>query len=152
MSQPIKGQAYEFFLSLTDINDPVFFVTNPTIAVGDFKLSVDGGGLGNITTLPVVTPALSSIVKINLSAAEMNGDKIVVVGKDAAGDQWGDILAFLDLESGTVETILDIIEGDHDETSVSLKVFKKGTGTLVLDKVVAGSLLRSDITVTTREP
>ena len=54
MAEPIKGQAYEFFVSLTDINDPQFFIVNPTIASGDFKLSVDGGAFGNLATLPVV--------------------------------------------------------------------------------------------------
>ena len=93
MSQPQKGIAYEFFISLTDIFDPVFFIANPTIAAGDFKVSKDGGALVNLTTLPVVAPALSNVVKVNLSALEMGGDKIVVTGKDALGDEWGDILA-----------------------------------------------------------
>ena len=151
MSQPVKGQPYDFFISLTDITDPVFFITNPTIATGDFKVSVDGGGLANLSQLPVVTPALSNVVKVSLSAGEMGGDKIVVVAKDALGDQWGDILAFLDVESGTTQTVLDIIEGDHTESSIRLLVNKKGTTTPVLDKKITGSLLQPDITVNTRE-
>jgi len=151
MSQPQKGIAYEFYLSLTEVNDPVFFITNPTLATGDFKISVDGGALTNLSTLPVVTPALSSVVKINLSSVEMGGDKIVVVGSDLVGDQWGDIMAFLDVETGTVQTILDILEGDHIETSIRLIINKKDTVIPVLDKKVAGSLLQSDVTVTTVE-
>jgi len=152
MSEPIKGQAYEFFISLTDINDPQFFIVNPTIAAGDFKLSVDSGALGNLATLPVVAPAGSSSVKVNLSASEMAGDKIVVLGKDAVGEQWGDIAAFIDAPGGSSETVLDIIEGDHRESSVNLKIFKKGTSTIVLEKDITGSFLRSDITINTLEP
>ena len=152
MGQPIKGQAYEFFMSLTDINDPAFFINNPTLAAGDFKVSVDGGALSNLSTLPAVTPIGSSIVKFNLSAIEMSGDKVVVTGKDAAGEEWGDILAFLDLETGTIQTMLDIIEGDHRESSANLKIFKKGTTEIVLEKDITGSLLSTDITVNTLEP
>lgn len=147
-----KGVAYDFYVSLTDLGDPQQFVTDPTIEAGDFKRSVDGGTFANLATLPVVEPSGSSTVKISLSSAEMSGNKVVVEGKDASGEEWGDISVFLDNPEGTVDSVLDIIEGDHDETSTSLKVFKKGTTTTVLDKVVAGSLLRSDVTVTTREP
>lgn len=152
MAEPIKGQAYEFFVSLTDINDPQFFIVNPTIANGDFKLSVDGGAFGSLATLPVVAPAGSSAVKINLSASEMAGDKMVVEGKDVLGDQWGDIMAFIDAPAGSSETVLDIIEGDHRESSANLKIFKKGTSTIVLEKDITGSLLRTDITINTLEP
>lgn len=152
MSEPIKGQPYEFFISLTDINDPQFFIVNPTIAAADFKVSVDGGTFSNLATLPVVTPAASSVVKVNLNATEMSGDKVVVKGNDVAGEQWGDIMAFMDLETGSNQTILDIIEGDHRESSVNLKIFKKGTSTIVLEKDITGSLLRSDITINTLEP
>lgn len=152
MSEPIKGQPYEFFISLTDIDDPQFFIVNPTIAAGDFKLSVDGGAFGNLATLPVVTPAGSSAVKVNLSASEMAGDKMVIEGKDAVGEQWGDLFAFIDAPGGSSETVLDILEGDHRETSVNLKIFRKGTSNIVLEKDITGSLLRSDITINTLEP
>ena len=146
-----KDVAYEFFVSLTDLGDPQQFVVNPTIAAGDFKRSVDGGSFANLATLPVVEPAGSSTVKISLSAIEMSGDKGVDEGKDVSGDEWGDISIFLDNPVGTVDNILDIMEGDHIETSTRLIVNKKGTNDALLDKDVAGSLLRSDITVTTVE-
>jgi len=134
MPEPVKGEAYEFFISVTDINDPQFFIVNPTIAAGDFKISVDGGAFANLATLPVVTPAGSSLVKINLNVAEMSGDKIVVTGRDAVGEEWGDMYAFIDAPGGTSESVLDIIEGDHRESSVNLKIFKKGTANIVLEK------------------
>ena len=82
----------------------------------------------------------------------MNADKITVKGKDAAGDQWGDIFAFIDAPAGNSETTLDLLEGDKRETSVNQKIFKKGTATLMLEKDITGSLLQSDITINTIEP
>lgn len=64
----------------------------PTLAAGDFKVSIDGGGLNDLATLPTVTPAAGKMVKISLSAAEMNGDDITVVCSDAAGDEWDDLI------------------------------------------------------------
>lgn len=151
MTEPVKGQAYEFYLSLTDIFDPQFFVSNPTLAAGDFKVSKDGGALVNLATLPAVTPTGSSAVKVNLNAVEMNADSVVVEGKDVAGDQWGDVFAFIDAPAGSSETVLDLLEGDKRETNISQKVFKKGTATLLLDKTISGSLLQSDITIETLE-
>jgi len=152
MSEPKKGEAYEFFVSLTNIFDPQFFVSNPSIATGDFKVSKDGNLFSDLVTLPVVAPALSSTVKINLNAAEMSADKITVKGKDLSADQWGDILAFIDAPAGNSETTLDLLEGDKRETSLNQKIFKKGTATLLLEKNITGSLLQTDITVNTVEP
>ena len=152
MAEPKKGVAYEFYVSLTDLFDPQFFIVNPTIAAGDFKISKDGVAFVNLATLPVVTPVGSSSVKINLSSTEMDADKVVVKGKDLSGDQWGDIFAFIDNPVENQESIFDLLEGDHREISVNLKIFKKGTATILLEKNVTGSLLRSDITVSTLEP
>jgi hypothetical protein len=64
------------------------FVASPTLAAGDFKVSIDGAATANLSTLPTNTPAASGQVKITLSAAEMNGDNIIVTCKDAAGAEW----------------------------------------------------------------
>lgn len=151
MTQPIKGQAYDFYVGLDDINESFSFVTNPTIEAGDFQVSVDGGALANITTLPVVTPSGSQSVKVSLSASEMSGDKVVVLGSDAADDEWGDIQAFLDLETGTTQTVIDILEGDHVETRDRLIINKKDTTDSVLDKSITGSLLSASVTIQTLE-
>jgi len=152
MAEPIKGVAYEFPVTLIDLLDPISFVVNPTIALGDFKIQKDFGGFSNLTNLPVVSPGGSSTVKISLTAAEMTADKILILGVDQVGEQWGDIRAFIDAPAGNFESVLDIIEGDHRESSTNLKIFKKGTGTILLEKDIAGSLLQTDIVVTTTEP
>lgn len=111
MSSPKRNVAYEFDIALVDSSDTGSFLANPTIAAGDFKVSTDNGALGNLSTLPVVDPAGSIIVKINLSAAEMNGDKIMVQCIDAAGNEWDDVLIF-------IEATVDIdVDGNVDDTT-----------------------------------
>lgn len=106
MSSPKKNVAYEFDIGLIDSADTGSFKANPTIAAGDFKVSTDNSALANLSTLPVVDPAGSAQVKINLSQSEMNGDKIVVHCIDAAGDEWDDVLIFID---ATVANVDDIV-------------------------------------------
>lgn len=152
MAQPIKGVAYQLPpVELTDVFDPQFFLVSPTIETGDFKISKDFGVLVNLETLPAVKPAGSSSVEINLSAAEMNADKIGIFGKDPT-EEWGDILMSLDLSESDNQSVVDILDGDRIESSVNYKIFKKGTTEVLVDKNITGSLLRSDITITTLEP
>lgn len=152
MPQPVKGVAYEFPpVELSDIFDPQFFLVNPTIEAGDFKISKDFGALVNLSTLPVVDPAGSSSVKVNLTAAEMNADKIGVFGKDPT-QEWGDINLAIDVPSSTQESAVDILEGDRIETNIHYTIFKKGTADVLVSKDISGSLLPSGVTITTLEP
>lgn len=88
---PKKNAQYIFYVSLRDQADTKLFKANPTIAAGDFKVSTDGGALGNLGTLPAVAPAGSKMVKITLSASEMNGDNVTLICSDAAGAEWCDL-------------------------------------------------------------
>jgi hypothetical protein len=85
---PKKNTEYVFYAPLTSQADTKLWQVNPTIAAGDFKVSTDGAAFGNLNTLPAVTPAAGTMVKFTLSAAEMNGDNIQVVGIDVAGAEW----------------------------------------------------------------
>lgn len=87
-----KNAAYVMYISLPDLANAGLMKSTPTLAAGDFKVSIDGGSLTNLTTLPTNTPASSKMVKISLSASEMNGDNITVVCSDAAGAEWGDVV------------------------------------------------------------
>src|SRR6185436_721252 len=89
---PKKGVQYITFVGLVSQADTKLLKVNPTIAAGDFKVSIDGGALANLATLPVVTPAASTMVKITLSTSEMNGDNVTVVCSDASGAEWCDLL------------------------------------------------------------
>jgi len=150
MAEPVRGVEYEFPVGL----DSVFgsgFQENPTIAAGDFTISKDFGAFANLATLPVVTPAGSTSVKIVLSSTEMTADKILIFGKDAAGSEWQDMQVFIDAPLGSSETVLDILEGDHIETSQTLVINKKDTTIPVLSKTISGSLLTENVTIRTIE-
>ncbi len=88
---PVKGEDFVIYIALQSATDPKSFVSNPTIAAGDFKVSKDGGALANLTTLPDVDPDSSVCVKVSLSATEMTADSVVVVGIDqTATKEWAD--------------------------------------------------------------
>lgn len=86
---PKSGVAYIFYGCLVQQADTRLFKSAPTLAAGDFKVSIDGGAFANLTTLPTNTPGTFS-VKFSLSASEMTGDNILVVASDAAGAEWCD--------------------------------------------------------------
>src|SRR4030042_1375854 len=88
---PKKGSAYIFYVGLVSSANRPDFQTNPTLAAGDAKVSIDGGALNNLATLPDVQPDSGIPVRVQLSADEMNGDNIVVVFSDAAGAEWDDL-------------------------------------------------------------
>lgn len=87
----IRGQEYIFYVGLVQQADPKLLQSNPTLASGDVKISKDGGAEANLTTLPAVTPASSTSVKVTVSASEMDADNITITFRDAAGAQWCDL-------------------------------------------------------------
>lgn len=93
---PVKGEAFAIKISLRSIANPDFFVVNPQINAGDFKVDRWEAGspssvLTNLTTLPTVDPPGSVLVLIQLSAAEMSGDIISIVGRQQGSPQeWAD--------------------------------------------------------------
>lgn len=80
------------YVGLVDQSNTKLLKSTPTLASGDFKVSIDGGALANLGTLPTVTPAAGRQVKITLSQAEVNGDNITIQCVDAAGAEWCDLL------------------------------------------------------------
>jgi len=88
---PKKNTAFIMYVCLESVATAGTFQSSPTLAAGDFKVSIDGGTLANLATLPTVTPAAGKMVKISLSSSEMNGDNITVVCSDAAGNEWKDL-------------------------------------------------------------
>lgn len=88
---PKKNEDFLIRIALEDYANPGNLKSNPTIATGDFKVTTDAGGLGNLGTLPSVSPASTVCVLITLSASEMNGDVITVVGVDQTSPkEWAD--------------------------------------------------------------
>ena len=67
------------------------FKATPTLAAGDVTLSVDGGALANIGTLPAETTAGSGLLSFTLTSAELAGARIVVKLVDqTAAKEWED--------------------------------------------------------------
>ena len=90
---PTINQDFVIYVSLADASTSGSFKSNPTIASGDWKVSKDGGTLTDLTTLPTVTPAASVMVKISLSATEMNADVVTIVGIDqTVPKDWADFV------------------------------------------------------------
>jgi len=88
---PVKNEDMVLYIALADATTPTSFKVDPTIASGDFKVSKDGGTLTNLATLPTVEPAGSVMVKLTLSATEMNADNVTIVGIDQTSTkEWAD--------------------------------------------------------------
>lgn len=88
---PKRGEDFIFPIALEDMSTPGSFKSTPTIAAGDFKVSKDGGAFANLTTLPTVTPASSTSVRITLSATEMTADTVMVQCIDQTSPkEWAD--------------------------------------------------------------
>lgn len=90
---PNKNEDFQIRIALEDISNAGSFKNNPTISAGDFKVTIDGAALTNLSTLPSVSPAGSILVLITLTAAEMNGDVITIVGIDqTVPKEWSDFV------------------------------------------------------------
>lgn len=75
---PVKNEDFIIRIALQSFASPGRVQTNPTIASGDFKVDKDGAGLNNLATLPSVDPSGSRLVKVTLSATEMNADVVTI--------------------------------------------------------------------------
>ena len=90
---PKKNEDFLVRIALKSATDPRSFQSNPTIAAGDFRVTTDAGGLGNLGTIPAVSPAATVLVLVTLSNTEMNGDVITVVGIDQTNPkEWCDFV------------------------------------------------------------
>jgi hypothetical protein len=90
---PVKNEDFVLRIPLQDMNNNGSFKASPTIAAGDFKVDKDGAGLTNLTTLPTVEPSGSVLVKVSLSATEMNADVVTLVAIDQTNPkEWADFV------------------------------------------------------------
>ncbi len=90
------------------------------------KISKDGGALNNIATLPWDTPAGSRLVRVSLSAAELQAQRIAVLFVDQTGPkEWEDTVIVietyghasaahaLDLDTDVATALLSALRDDH---------------------------------------
>jgi hypothetical protein len=101
---PKKGAAFILYIGLPQQSNPALFKDTPTLAAGDFKVSIDGASLNNLGTLPTNTPG-NQMVKVSLSSSEMNGDNITVVCHDAAGAEWGDVIVNIQTSARQIDDL-----------------------------------------------
>lgn len=88
---PKKNEDFQIRIALHDLNNNGSFLSNPSIAAGDFKVDKDGAGYNNLATTPSVSPASSVSVLIQLSATEMDADVVTIVGVDQSTPKlWAD--------------------------------------------------------------
>src|SRR5688572_30021973 len=115
---PKKNAAFTFAVSLVSQATPNTFQSDPTLAAGDVKVDIDGAGFTNLTSLPVVTPASSKRVEVDLSQAEMNGDVITVLFSDASGAEWNDLVTVIHtaaVQMGDIPTVGETADQVWDE-------------------------------------
>lgn len=121
MANPQRGIAYSFRVTLLDTLNPGRIKKNPTIAAGDFKVSLDNGTPTNLTTLPTEVPTSSGCVTVALTATEMTADKILVIWSDPQFE-WGDGSVFFDAPM--------VMLTNNDLTSISNTVASANTAPL----------------------
>jgi hypothetical protein len=89
---PKKNSQLILYLGLVDCLNRPQFLANPTLAAGDVVVYTDDTAKGNIDTLPTVLSS-GKVVKVTLSADEMNGDNVAVVFSDqTVPPDWDDLV------------------------------------------------------------
>ena len=111
-----KGEAFTFSVGLlartgTPQYQDTILQNSPTLAAGDVKVSKDNGTFNNLSNLPAVTPPASKLVQVQMTAAEMNADRVDVLFSDVAGSEWCDLLVMI---RTTVRTIDDVLYAAYD--------------------------------------
>lgn len=95
-----------FYAALLDQATPGSFKASPTLAAGDFKVSIDGGAFNNLGTLPSVAPAAGTSVKFTLSQAETNGDNLVIACIDqTAPKEWCDAFILIQTAAANFDSL-----------------------------------------------
>ena len=153
---PRKNVAHKFYIGLTDQSNTKLLKANPTIASGDFKVSIDGGAFANLATLPSANPASGRAIMIDLSSTEMNGDNIVVQCVDAAGAEWCDKLIAIQTTARQIDDLAFpvtsgrgmVVDAAGLVDANTVKVGPTGSGTAQTARDVGASVLLSSGTGT----
>lgn len=155
---PKKNAEHIFYVALEDWDNPGKFKSSPTLAAGDVKVSKDGGALANLATLPTVTPASSVMVKVTLSASEMNADNVTVVFIDAAGNEWSDLVVNLHTATSqfddlsTFDNTTDTVDvGEISGSSTAADNLEASTLGIVSGQAQTGTLSTTQMTTNLTE-
>lgn len=141
---PKINTAYAFDVALVGQADTRLLQANPTLAAGDVKVSIDEGAFANITTLPTIAPSSGRNVKVALTAAEMNGNRIVVQFVDASGAEWCDLVYSIetspdDLTVTAIRTGLGLASANLDTQLDALPTATESADALLARDIGSGS-------------
>lgn len=90
---PVKNEDFVIYVGLEEVLSPGRFKADPTLAAGDVKVKKDTGAPANITTLPAVDAAGERVVRVALTATEMNADVITIIFRDQTDPpEWADLV------------------------------------------------------------
>lgn len=148
---PKNATAWRGYIMLVDQSNTKLFKANPTIASGDFKVSIDGGAFANLTTLPSAVPSSGRAVQIDLSSSEMTGANIVVQCVDAAGAEWCDFAFTLQTTARQVDDLAFpnttgrgmVVDAAGLVDANMVKVGPTGSGSAQTARDIGGSVLLS---------
>lgn len=112
-----KAVEYIFYVCLVSQADVNVMQSNPTLAGGDVTVTTDGNAVTNLDTLPAVDPGASAFVKVTVSGTEMNGDNIIILFNDAAGDEWCDLAISIQTANQSLDTTDTAVDGIQTDLS-----------------------------------
>lgn len=106
---PKKNVAYTIDIGLVDQSNRPQFKSSPTLASGDFKVSLDGGNYANLGTLPTVVNS-GKVVRVVFSQSEMDHDTITLVASDAAGGEWDDQIITFNTTANSIDDVYTAVQ------------------------------------------
>lgn len=147
---PKRAVAFTFYVALTSRASRPQLQAAPTLAAGDVKVSKDGGAFANLTTLPAVTPAAGTAVKVDLSATEMTADQVFITFIDAAGAEWDDLAVNIQTAARQIDDLtfpntsgrgldVDATGGVEITTGQSVATVTGSVGSIATGGIVAAS-------------
>ena len=122
-----------------------------TPAAGDVKISIDGGAVANITSLPTaITSGNTAVWDFSLSAAELTGRKIDIIISDASPKAIEDTMfSVATYGNASAEVVFDLSTATVVASSVSGNVVGSvgsiGTGGIAAASFAAGAIDASAI-------
>lgn len=149
---PKINTAYTFDISLVSQADTKLFQVNPTLAAGDVKISIDDSAFANLTNLPTVSPAGGKLVKVILTAAEMNANRVNIQFVDQSGAEWCDLVLSIetspdDLSIAAIRTGIGLAAANLDNQLDAMPTALENADTLLKRDMsaVTGEATRSPL-------
>lgn len=130
---PKRGSTYSFVIpGLYSQADANVYITDPTIASGDFVISKDSGNPANLASLPTVINS-GTMVLVALTGTEMTCDYFTVAWEDAADSEW--------ISGGAVGFTVTTSQIDDLSTATNLATVDTNVDAILLDTGTDGVIL-----------